>query len=602
MMAMKARENREDLVARLPWLKAAVILLLVVVGGAYWSAQLVHGAHYRQLAEHNRLRKIPVKAPRGAIHDRQGRPLVENIPSYDLLLDRSRSAGFEASLAFAAGILERPVEELAAALRRYESASPFLPLLVAKGLTLEQVTRFGVASLEHPEFEIQAGHLRLYRHGPQTAHAVGHLGEASPEDLARPDGSDRPGDLVGRRGVEQAFDGVLRGVDGEDVVVVDSQGRPREEFGRREAVPGRSLELTLDLELQQAAARYLEDKVGAAVALDPRTGEILVLASGPSYDPNLFARRLDPGEWRDLLANPHHPLQNRAIQNTYSPGSIFKIVMAVAGLSEGVVSEHDTVFCGGSAVHYNRRFRCWKRGGHGTVDLRRAIVGSCDVYFYQLAHRLGIGRIGRYARLFGLGEATGLDITGEKRGLVPDPDWSLRARGTPWYAGETISVGIGQGPLLVTPLQIASMMAIVANGGYRVVPHLAQTSRVPPPPPLPLDRSAVEMVREALWAVVNEGGTGATARVPGIDIAGKTGTVQVVEQKTWIRSEELPFEHRDHAWFASFAKVEGTDLVVVVFVEHGGRGSRVAAPLAKTIYETYYAAFLEPRQERSKPS
>jgi penicillin-binding protein 2 len=338
--------------------------------------------------------------------------------------------------------------------------------------------------------------------------------------------------------------------------------------------------------LQQVIARYLEDRVGAVIVLDPNTGAIRAMVSSPSYDPNIFTRTLDPARWEGIVKAPHDPLQNRTIQNTYSPGSVFKIVMALAGLEEGEITPETSVYCGGSAKFYNHRFRCWKRQGHGQVRLREAIQHSCDVYFYQLGQRLGIDRIARYARLLGFGEKTGIEIGGEKAGLVPDEEWSLSARGTPWYPGETISVSIGQGPLLVNPVQIASMVATIANGGWKVQPHLVAGE--PSQSRVDLNPAYLDVVRDALSAVVNDGGTGSAAKLDFLEVAGKTATVQVVEQVTWIDSEELPYERRDHAWFASFAPVDDPELVVVVFVEHGGHGSQAAAPLAKLVYETFF--------------
>lgn len=583
---MEVREHRNDLLRRIPVLRTIFIVVLAVVGSTYWFVQVVQGNYYLKLAENNRLRKLPVTAPRGLIFDRHGSLLVDNVPSYNLLLDRSRAADLAASIEFAAGILGRDPAELEASAARFERVSRFAPIVVAENLSLSQVSRLSASSLEHPEFEIEVGHLRLYRHGSQTAHLLGHVGEANEDDLRREDAPYQAGDQVGKKGVELAFDRDLRGVNGERVVVVDSHGRSREEFGSRPAQAGQDVRLTLDLALQQQAARYFDDRVGAAIALDPRTGAVRLLYSSPSYNPNIFASRLEAEEWEALLEAPHHPLQNRVLQSTYSPGSIFKIVVSVAGLSEGLVTERDRVYCGGATRIYNRRFRCWKRAGHGSVDLREAIKESCDIYFYQLGQKLGISRMAHFARLFGLGRPTGIDVRGERAGLVPDPEWSLQARGTTWYPGETISVAIGQGPLLVTPVQVASVMALVANGGYRVEPFVRYANRAAPEL-VALDPVALDTVREALWAVVNERATGAAAWIPDFEIAGKTGTVQVIEQKTWVESEDLPYEKRDHAWFASFGPYEAPELVVVAFIEHGGTGSSQAAPMAKQVYERF---------------
>jgi len=586
------REHRDDLVLRIRVLAAVVVGLIALIGAGYWYVQLVRGDEYRRLADENRLRKLPIQAPRGLIYDREGRLLVENIPSYDLMLDRSRSKDLATALGFAASVLGRPPGQLQALLDRYRSVPAFTPVLVAENLTLAQVSRLGVLSLEYPEFEVEVQHLRLYRHGAQTAAVLGYIGEATQDEIERGGGRHKVGDLVGKKGIEQAYDSVLRGQDGERAVVVDSRGELLDEFGKRPAVPGRTLRLTIDLELQQEAARWLEgpEKVGAIVAMDPNNGEILALVSSPGYDPNLFTRRLQADEWNALLQDPYHPLQNRAIQNTYSPGSTFKFVMATAGLTEGVFNEDTRVFCGGSGVFYGRRFRCWRSGGHGLMDARSAIKNSCDVYFYTLGQKLGIERIARYARIFGLGELTGIDIGGEKKGLVPDSAWSLEARGTKWYGGETISVAIGQGPLLTTPLQMATMTAMIANGGYRVTPHLVQDADVPPPVHVPLDERALKVVRDGMWAVVNEpGGTAyASARVPGAEMAGKTGTVQVIGQAQRTDARSLPFKYRDHAWFTSFAPVQNPQIVVAVFAEHGGSGSRSAAPIAQAIHAKYF--------------
>jgi penicillin-binding protein 2 len=587
---VNAREVRDELVRRAQFLLGVLQALLVAIAVAFWVIQIVRGPEYREQAENNRLRAQPIKAPRGLIYDRHGRILVENVPSYSLLLDAGRSGDVEASVAHAASLLGRPAEQLRVGLARFKGAPAYLPVALADNLSLSEVARFGVAGLEHPEFEVDVRHLRFYRHGRETAHVLGYLGEVSEEDLARAEGAYEPGDLVGRKGIEATYDGVLRGRDGQRVVVVDSRGKPLEEYGRHPAEPGQNLTLTLDLDLQQAADRLLADRVGVVVALDPQSGEILALASAPSYNPNLFSRRLTVEEWRDLLALPNQPLHNRALQSEYSPGSPFKIVMAVAGLSEGVVRPSDRVFCGGSAVLYNHRFRCWKRGGHGWVDLHNALKQSCDVYFYHLGQKLGVERIASYARRFGLGRPAGVDLKGEKGGLVPDSAWSLAVRRGPWYPGETISVAIGQGPLLATPLQMAAMLAAVANGGRAVVPHLVRGAAAPPAP-IAVNPAALEAVRRGLWAVVNEpGGTGAAARIPELSVAGKTGTVQVISQKTWIRSEDLPPEHRDHAWFVSFAPFDDPQLVLVVFSEHGGKGSAEAAPIAKALYEQYFKA------------
>jgi penicillin-binding protein 2 len=586
------REHRDDLVSRIRVLTAVASGLLVAIATGFWFVQLVQGDYYRELAENNRLRKLPMKAPRGLIYDRKGRLLVENVPSYALMLDRSRAGDLSRSLRFAATVLARPLEDLQRLLAGYAAVPAFKPVLLAENLTLSEVARFGVEGLEYPEFEVEVQHLRLYRHREQTAHLLGYLGEATQEEIDASKGAYQPGDLVGKKGVEQTYDMALRGTDGERVVVVDSRGELLQEYRRKPAVPGRNLQLSIDLDLQQEAARWLDgpEKVGAVIAMDPRNGEILTLVSSPSYNPNLFARRLQRADWQALIDDPNHPLQNRAIQNTYSPGSTFKIVMETAGLTEGIFNEHTSVGCSGAKSFYGRPFRCWRKGGHGIVNAHTAFKVSCDVYFYTLGQTMGIEKIARYAHLFGLGSPTGIDISGEKRGLVPDPEWSLEARGHKWYPGETISVSIGQGPVLITPLQLAEMTALIANGGYRVIPHLVKNARLPPPERVPLDEDALRVVRGGMWAVVNEpGGTAyGSVRLPGVEIAGKSGTVQVIAYAQRLDPQHMPFKFRDHAWFTSFAPADNPEIVVTVFAEHGGGGSRVAGPIAQALYAKYF--------------
>ncbi|KAB2957128.1 MAG: penicillin-binding protein 2, partial [Thermoanaerobaculia bacterium] len=479
---MKIGEHREALQQRVRVLSRLGAGALGALAAAFFFVQVVEGARYRELAENNRLRRLPVEAPRGAILDRSGRVLVENLPSYNLLLDRSRARDLGASLAFAAGVLGRPRAELDAVLARYRAVALFQPVLLAEALGFPEVARFRLAELEHPEFDVEVTHRRLYRLGSQAAHVLGYLGEARPEELVP--GERKAGDWVGRRGVERAHDRTLRGVDGERTVVVDSRGLAIEEYGRSLGRPGRELRLTLDSGLQQEAERLLEGQAGAVVALDPRDGAIRALVSAPSFDPNLFARRLGLEDWRRLAEDARHPLQNRAIQSAFSPGSVYKMIVATAGLAEGAVTPADGVFCRGSAEFYRRRFHCWKRGGHGWVDLERALEVSCDVYFYTLGQKLGIERMARWSRAFGLGSPTGIDLEGERTGLVPDEAWSRRVRKHPWYPGETISVAIGQGALLTTPLQVAVFAAAVANGGRLVTPHLVDAPGRPAPRPI----------------------------------------------------------------------------------------------------------------------
>jgi penicillin-binding protein 2 len=584
----QVREQRAELVQRVRVLTGVMVTLMLLVMVGFWSVQMVHGERYRELAENNRLRKKPLEPLRGVIYDRHDRVLAENVPSYNLLLDRSRTEDDEASLRFAAETLGLAPLELRRILQRYRNVPRFEPVLLVENLSLAEVARFGVADLEHPEFDIDIGHLRLYRHGLHTAHLLGYLREVPEEELKRPGTPYRGGDLVGRRGLEQRYDTLLRGEGGERQVVVDSRGRLVEESNLTPAAPGEDLRLTVDLGLQQEAQRLLEGQVGVILAMDPRDGAILAMASSPSYDPNLFSRRLEESRWAALQDAPHDPLQNRAVQNLYPPGSTFKVVVAAAGLMEGMTNPRERVFCNGSTTLYNHRYRCWKQAGHGWMNLEQALEHSCDVYFYHLGQRLGIERIADYARRFGLGSATGIDLEGEKDGLVPDLRWSLRVRRAPWYPGETVSVAIGQGALLTTPLQVARMIAVVANGGYLVHPHLVRGD-AQEPKRVAVDPEVLQRIHRGLEAVVHSPeGTGRFAALPGVRMAGKTGTAQVVRQKGWIDSRDLPFNLRDHAWFAAYAPAEDPRLLIVVLSEHGGAGSRVAVPMAREMYARYF--------------
>ncbi len=582
---MAVREQRAQSWSRFRWMARVGYGSLAVIFLFYYSLQVVNGSTYRELAENNRLREVPLDPARGVITDSNGRILAQNVPNYRLLLSRERGKVKESTLEFVSDVLAVPQEKLE---ERIDSTSGSQEgILLAERLSLKEVALIEVEGLSHPNLTIQASRRRLYRHGSLAAHVLGYLGEVSPQELEA-NANLKPGDMIGRNGLEKQYDNLLRGSPGQQIAVVDSRGRIVEQYPQKEAATGHDIALTLNADLQTEAERQLEGKVGAVVALDPHTGAILAAASAPTFDPNLFAEGIQQNAWQELLNIPEHPMQNRAIQSAYSPGSPFKILMALAALEEGVTTPSRRIYCRGSTRFYNRRFRCWKAVGHGWVDLHKAIKESCDIYFYQVGDELGIELIAKWARLFGFGAASGIDIRNERSGLVPDTAWKREARGARWYPGETISVAIGQGPFLVTPLQMARALAAVANGGYLVQPHLRRRPIRPMTNSIKVSSESLTLVRHALWAVVNDRGTGTAARLEGIDVAGKTGTVQVVEQKTWVDSEDLPFKHRDHAWFVSFAPSTDPELVVVVFVEHGGKGSKAAAPIARALYEKYF--------------
>jgi penicillin-binding protein 2 len=599
-MPASAREDRRPLLRRIDRLAVAAFTLLAVLLGVYWFHQVLRGDDYARQAENNRQRSVPINASRGFILDRNGRVLAENEPSFTLLLYRRETKDVDASLRFVSALLGRELEDLRHRADRSRTSYDFVPVVLDDDLTVAEVGAVEAHALEHPELVVQTTERRVYTQGAVTAHLLGHLGEASPEQLAARSGRIRAGEAVGQKGIEAVYQDLLAGTTGLRTFVIDSFGREVAELDRVDPLPGNTLVLNVDLDLQRIADDYFRDKVGTAVALDPRTGEILALVSAPAFDPNVFSRRVSRTEWDAIVGNEDRPLQNRAVQNVYAPGSVWKAFVAYAALTHGV-SPSERVHCPGSASFYGRTFRC--HSVHGDVDLATALQVSCDTYFYTVGKRLGIDVLAATARLFGFGRPTGVDVGPEKSGTVPSPEWSQAVRRHPWYPGETISVAIGQGPVLVTALQTARALSGIANpDGALPVPHLFRIGehvrsgarvayRPSAPERIPYPEGTRETIVEGLWRVVNRpGGTAFAHRVDGFDVCGKTGTVQVVAQKEAKKAHLLPEKLRDHAWFVSFAPREDPRIVVVVFVENGMHGSSAAAPLAMRLTE----AFLRP--------
>ena len=594
---LKVRDDRRLLSRRIEGARVIVGTVFALLATAYWYLQISRGEYFFGLSENNRLRSVKVTAPRGYVLDRKGSVLVENEPAYSLQLYRREAKDIASAIDLAARVLQVPREQIQGRVKKGLRDPEFLPIPVAENLGIEEVASIEARAPEHPEFAITVSQRRLYKRGVSAAHALGYLSEVSPEQIAR--GGEavyRVGDWVGQKGIEESYEKLLAGTHGERRVIVDSRGHEIAEEARIDARPGENLFLTLDLELQEVAESFFRERVGSCVALDPKTGEILVLVSSPSFDPNWFTRRVTRKEWDVLIGDAHHPLQNGAIQNQFSPGSVFKIFEAYGALAKGLVDPEEKVFCPGYATFYGRTFKCHRKEGHGWVALRDAIKMSCDVYFYNLGRRLGIDRIAEISKGFGFGEPTGVDLSYEKSGNVPSEEWARTKRGARWYPSETISVAIGQGPVLVTPMQVARALAGLIEGGRLPTPHLFYASQDPATQEklrykvetkqgLALDAEKAAIVKNGMWAVLNEpGGTAYLSRVPGLNAAGKTGTVQVIGRET---SEGLARSKRiqDHAWFAGFAPVEDPQIVVVVFVENGGHGSSAAAPLAKAIFE-----------------
>ena len=612
------RDDQKFLQFRINAVLWAIVAAFVFLAGSFWFVQGVQAEKYRGLSEANALREIEIPPKRGLIMDRRGKILADNQASYELMVDRvvmkpllkadkERRAKLEA---FLAQILQMPQAEVHARWDKYSKETPFTqPFTLSEDLNMSQVAAIQAQSIVFPEVNVVPVQRRNYPYGTMAAHVLGFIGEVNDKEL-KANRELEQGDLIGKRGVELMYDQYLRGRGGAEYWEYDADGRRLSEYApaRKQPVPGDNIYLTIDFELQRRAEQYFTDNemVGSAIALDPRNGEVLAMVSSPAYNPNVYSKRFAPETWKTITSNPFKIELNRAIQGLYSPGSVFKIVMAMAGLSEGQIGPNTQFSCGGSGHFFGRRFRCWKKEGHGGVDVERALKVSCDIFFYTTGGRLGVDTIGEYARKLTFGEISHIDLDGERAGLVPSTQWRKEhpVKGDPkWYPAETISVAIGQGPLIVTPLQVANMTAAVANGGKVLQPHVVryvdrvQTNgsykrfRVPSRVlhEIKLSAPALNAVRRGLWQVVNaEGGTGSNARVEGLNIAGKTGSVQVIAYSGWIKATSLPFKYRDHAWFASFAPADNPQLVVVVFVEHGGAGGADAAPLAKLMFESAF--------------
>jgi penicillin-binding protein 2 len=605
MLNQGAFEGRQDVQSRLVILRVVAIVLFAALAVAFWVLQVVQHEKYGAWADKNYLRTIPLRAPRGVLYDRNGRVLVENRDSFTIAFLRERTANLNTAitrLADALGLPEDEVREpIQRAIARRDPA--FRPIPVVQHATLSQVIAVRARKLELPEVVIQQVPTRQYPTDGVAAHLFGYVGEIQDQQIGRPEfaGLD-VGALVGQSGVERIYNPRLQGQDGRLTVVVNSVGREIEPLGQDDPVEGERMQLSIDYDLQKS----LEDAFkfagygGSGVALDPATGEILALTSLPSYDPNVFAGGIDRKAWSGLIQDPLRPMTNRLIQGTYSPGSTFKIIMAIAGLEEGVITPDTKFYCPGHATFYGHTFKCHRAGGHGTVDLRHAIEQSCNVYFYNVGDRLGIDRIYKYAAMFGLVGKTGIDLPGEVESLVPSTEWKQRTFKEKWYAGETISVAIGQGAVSVTPLSLATMMATVANGGTLLTPHLAKAFDlgdgkgwqpfVPPAPRsrLTISQEQIQAVRDGLWMVVNAAGTGGRARIVGYDVAGKTGTAQVVSNQNKALAASRGMDTRDNGWFVFFAPRDNPQIAGMIMAEHSEHGPN-AAPIAKHLIETFFA-------------
>ena len=561
---------------------AGVAIFLFLITG-FWNLQVQNPQIYNEQAERNRIKALPIPAPRGKILDRDGRVIVDNHSSYSLILTRE-NLNTEHLRTIADG-LNLDYKDLVARVNRYTSRPKYDPIIIKEELTPADLAFVESHRDFFPEMELIRAQRRLYPQNGFAAHVIGYTGEISEQELDAPEFAKyNSGAVIGKFGIERQYNDTLMGVDGERQVVVDNRGKTREVLGIKEAVPGKDLQTTLDLDLQAVAELAMEGKNGAVVALDPRTGEVLAMVSRPTFDPNKFAVRIKSSDWKEIADNPDHPLLNRAIQAQDAPGSTFKPFVAIAGLESGAIDDQFTVHCSGGASFYGHYHKCWWKPGHGAVSLHRGIVQSCDVYFYTVGDRTKIDKLAFYASQAGFGQRTGIDLPHEAEGIVPSPEWKIRNFREKWYAGETISVAIGQGALTVTPLQLARAYTWLVNGGVWHQPHLVKGGTYLEHS-WPLSPDNVEKVIYGTYGVVNEGGTGGRARLPGLDVCGKTGTAQLASND--FLKGKTGKEFADNAWFVGFAPRQAPEIVVVALYDHGTHG-QFAAPIVRDVLKSYF--------------
>ncbi|MDH5789518.1 MAG: penicillin-binding protein 2 [Nitrospinota bacterium] len=581
-----------------------VILSFLTLLLRVWYLQVLKGSDFMGLSESNRVRLISLPSYRGEITDRNGVTLASIRPSFNLYVTPEDVQDLDETLNVLKEKIEFDVDKVKSDIRQ---SQPFMDVLIKADIQRDQMAFVEENNQLLGGIHLKVEPLRNYLYGELAAHTLGYLGEINKDKLNKGEAGYRMGDIVGKEGIEFLFEQDMQGKKGYKEVEVDVSGRELAVLRKSPPQSGNHVQLTLDLRIQKVVEQLMtgteETPInGSAVVMKVQTGEILAMTSKPSFDPNLFAAGISVREWRKLLFNDQHPLQNKAIDGQYPPGSVYKIIAAYAALEEEAVTPEETVFCPGYFRLGRRLYRCWRRGGHGDVDLHTALAQSCDVYFYTVGHKLGIDTLARYAKMLGMGSLTQINLLGEKPGLVPTKEWKLRARGEEWLAGETISASIGQGFNLATPIQQARLIATVANGGILLKPYLVRKIKdkggevvrevFPSIENRLVSRpDTLSIIQKGLFAVVNEKrGTGWRARTKQITVAGKTGTAQVVKLKKDVKDEEeeeIPYKYRDHAWFVGYAPFENPEIAVAVIVEHGGHGGSAAAPIVRQIIEAY---------------
>jgi penicillin-binding protein 2 len=581
---------------RLPLLMAFIILFAVVLFFRLWYLQVARGAYYQELAENNRIRPVKLRPPRGIIYDRKGRPMVENELTFDISIVPEDAPDPDETVRRLAAFVDMPP---AAIQRLIDEAEPvrgkYEPVKIREEAPWSEVAMVEARQEVLPGVIVEPEHRRHYPYGGMASHQFGYIGKVT-QTQKKEEQADT-GLLVGQSGIEKTYDRLLRGVAGRHMLQVNAAGMKVKDLGIDEPKHGTDLFLTLDLDVQRAAEDALGPRSGAVVAMDPNNGELIALVSHPTYDPNLFPRGIIAKDWVRLSNDPSHPLYNRAVQSVYPPGSTFKVVVSIAGLETGVINPNDEVTCKGYLVSGRRPFRCWKKGGHGTLSFHRGLVESCDVYFYTMGDRIGFDRVAKHARDLGLGSVTGIELADEKKGLVPTAAWKQERINEPWYPADNYMNAIGQGFLQISPIQNCQIMSAIANGGVFYQPRLLlrtrnrETGEQKTFAPvrrreLAMDPRVLELVRSALVGVTTEaGGTAHGAATPLGTVAGKTGTAQVIAQK--IPGQKLTESTEDHAWFIAYAPAERPQIAVAVIVEHGGHGGAAAAPVARKVIEEF---------------
>lgn len=568
-----------------------------------WYLQIYHGDEYAKLSEINRIRIQEIAAPRGNILDRNNQPIITNRPRFNVVWNREDAPNPDVVIKDLARILHEDISVLLDRIRAATENPRYMPTRLKEDIDWETLAAIENKHLSLPGVRIEVIPSRDYLYGDLASHLVGYLAEISPNELTQKRYADyQSGDQVGKQGVEKIFEKYLKGEKGRNYLEVDVHGFEQRQMQLQEPFPGNDLHLTLDIELQRTAEEAMAGRAGAVVVMDVHTGNLLAMCSSPPLHLQEFVGGISQTAWNRLLNDPLNPLLDKTIQGQYPPGSTFKIVTALAAISEGIITPDATFFCGGSLNFGNRRYGCWKRGGHGTVDFQRALTESCDVYFYSVGMRLGVDKIAKYATSLGLGKKTGIELEHEKAGIIPSTEWKQQRYKEKWQDGETLSVAIGQGYVLTTPLQLCRMTAAVVNGGILYRPQMVQNITAPDGTILktfaPINEGKIlgsehslALIKEALVAVVNSpSGTAKSVALPDVLIGGKTGTAQVVRlaQVEGLSGNAIPYKYRDHAWFTSFAPAEKPEIAVTVLVEHGQHGGSAAGPVARAVFKRYF--------------